>query len=242
MSINEKEEELFDRWQTESNYKPFIKDGIVEETEWNKQKIKICYVLKDTDRLDGHADNDLRKFLREGGSSTYWKTWNNIVRYTKALLEDEEEYPKTISKACKLEYLPKICAINLKKQDGKSSADKAEIAAFVMQDAEFIQEQLNLYQPDVIVCCGRGEGKNADLLYEHVLDRDKTSGWQMNEKAIKGIENEKAVDINYYYTRFGGKETPVISFLHPQKTKGTHSLFADWYETMRKVKKELNIY
>ncbi|MGG4495651.1 hypothetical protein [Brevibacillus reuszeri] len=80
-----------------------------------------------------------------------------------------------------------------------------EITEYTKRDADFIYKQLCLYKPDIIICCGRGDGKNADLLHEYVLP-NKTM-WQLP------IEK-----YNYFYTHFEGKDrqTPVISFNHPQ--------------------------
>ena len=62
-----------------------------------------------------------------------------------------------------------IAALNIKKIGGDAEADDEEIRAFGINDAVYINTQIELYQPDIIVCCGRGNGKNADILHDHVL-------------------------------------------------------------------------
>ncbi|NRT87266.1 hypothetical protein B0H41_000945 [Clostridium beijerinckii] len=60
-------------------------------------------------------------------------------------------------------------------------------------------EQIGLYSPDIIICCGRGTGKNADLLYENVFQvegkESKLSTWQ---PPIEGY--------NYFYVQLDGDE------------------------------------
>lgn len=81
----------------------------------------IVFVLKE---VNGGKDWDLREYLREGGQG---KTWNNIVRGTKGVLNLDKHYSWTeldyISKDDRKNELAKICAMNVKKTAGKGNAD-----------------------------------------------------------------------------------------------------------------------
>ena len=96
MSIKEKERELFKHWKERRGYDSFVADGIFDENVWNQQEIKITFVLKEANWKNRTVD--LCEWIMSEPKSTYWKTWNNIARWTKALLE-KGEYPKYISKA-----------------------------------------------------------------------------------------------------------------------------------------------
>ncbi len=218
--LRKKEDELFERWKIESDYKSFIKDGVFKPDQWKVEPYKITFILKEANWEGGNVD--LKEWLLSEESQTYWKTWNNVVRWTKAILEGGE-YPKYISKADKTFWLSKISFINLKKVGGDSVAENNTIREYAIRDSKLILEQLNIYKPDFIVCCGRGNGKNADLLYEEILT-DKSS-WQ---EPIDGF--------NYFYTQFKGKEktTPVISFYHPQRI-ASHQTYENWYNSMKKI-------
>lgn len=40
-NIRDKENELFERWQTAKNYKTFAKDGVIEPEQWVVEPYKI---------------------------------------------------------------------------------------------------------------------------------------------------------------------------------------------------------
>ena len=221
--IKEKEQQLFSEWKCEREYSSFIADGILNEKIWNEQSLKITFVLKEANWINGNVD--LCEFLLSEPKGSYWKTWNNIARWSKALL-DGGEYPQYVSKKDKTYWLSKVSFLNLKKVGGDSQAENRDIKNYAIMDAKFIYRQLCLYQPDIIICCGRGKGKNADILYNYILPPENLSPWQT---PINGF--------NYFYTKFDGKEknTPVISFYHPQRVAG-HDVFKRWYEDMREMK------
>ena len=51
------------------------------------------------------------------------------------------------------EYLHRIAVINLKKYNGKKSSDRNEIMEYANREKKFIQQQIELCDPTVIVCC-----------------------------------------------------------------------------------------
>ena len=226
MSIKEKERELFKHWKERRGYDSFVADGIFDENVWNQQEIKITFVLKEANWKNHTVD--LCEWIMSEPKSTYWKTWNNIARWTKALLE-KGEYPKYISKADKTFWLSKVSFINLKKVGGSSRANDEIIRSYVKNDKGFLLDQLLLYKPDIIICCGRGTGKNADLLYEEILPKNALSEWKQTKNGF-----------NYFCCKFDEKDksTPVVSFYHPQRIAG-HELFQDWYEKMVQIGEQL---
>lgn len=222
--IKEKEQVLFALWRRERNYSTFMSDGLFDEEGWIAQDVKILYVLKEANWVGG--DTDLCEYLlSEPSPSTYWRTWNNIARWTQAIREGGD-YKRIISKADKTACLKTIAALNIKKIGGDAEADDEEIKAFGISDAEFLNTQIELYQPDIIICCGRGNGKNADILHDYVLPR--VSEW----KPPIGV-------YNYYLCTFEtGKEIPVVSFRHPQMWGG-HKEFEKYFCDMKAVAKGL---
>ncbi len=220
--LKEKEKILFSRWKAERGYKYFISDGIFNENEWNKQSYKILFVLKEANWENGNAD--LCEYLLSERSQSYWKTWNNVARWTKALLEPGD-YPCSISKSDKSYWLRKVAAMNLKKVGGDAVAENETIREYAEKDKLYLKEQIELYSPDIIICCGRGNGKNADILHDVVFDSSQVSEWQVP------ITEEK---YNYFVVRIGGKQVPVVSFYHPQM-RGSHDKFKRHYEEMIEI-------
>ncbi|NLB79908.1 MAG: hypothetical protein GX061_07455 [Eubacteriaceae bacterium] len=69
-----------------------VKDGIVDQETWEKQNKKVLFVLKE---VDANEPFDLIEFLLDGTPGAKgWRTWNNIARWTQALLEGGEYVEK----------------------------------------------------------------------------------------------------------------------------------------------------
>lgn len=219
MTLRERETRLFERWKEERNDTSFLPDGVPDEAVWNEQKVKITFVLKEANWRDGNAD--LREFLRNGGD---WKTWNNVARWAQALLAGGA-YPRHVSPADRSCWLSRISFLNLKKAGGGRRASSRELREYAVRDAAFLREQLSLYAPDLVVCCGWGIV--AGILYQDVLPKESVSAWK---KTANGFD--------FFCAQIAGKNTPVVSFYHPQRV-ASHEVFSGWYEDMKKIGDEL---
>lgn len=222
--VKEREARLFERWRAERGYSCFMTDGVFDEETWSRQRLKITFILKEANWPGGNQD--LCQYLLKDSSRNAWSTWNNIARWTAALLQGEE-YPEHISQEMRVEYLRKISFLNLKKVGGGSSTDHDELRKYARADALYIREQLLLYCPDIIICCGKWVV--ADILEREVLAG--TGGMTVQDR-------EELDGIPVFYTRFPGKErlTPVVSFRHPQKRYTGHGQWREWYAQMKEVR------
>lgn len=175
MNIKQEENLLFEEWKKKQGYSSFISDGVFDEEEWKKQEYKILFVLKEANWKNGNMD--LCKYLLSEPKLSYWKTWNNIARWTKAILVGGE-YPERVTPKDKTYWLRKIAAMNLKKIGGGSVAQDNIIFDYAKSDRVFIKRQIELYKPDIIICCGRGNGKNADILHDVIFSAKEVSEWK----------------------------------------------------------------
>lgn len=216
---------LFENWIKEYPFNAFIRDGIVDADSYSNPH--VLFVLRDMNCQTGH---DLCEDLRRDGSG--WKTWNNIGRWSKALLDGCEEYPKDMSRENRVEQLRRIAVMNLKKEGGGSRTNGNELLEAVKTQREQIYEEICLCEPDIIICCGltaSGITGNATLLKEYVLPI--TTEWlSFRSKSFQR-------DWWYYYTNINEKRVPVISFCHPQVTdlegnRGHEKLFMPLYRDM----------
>lgn len=174
-------------------------------------------MLKETNALNG----DLRTFLDEGGSPTYYRSWNNIARWTNVILNNKNlDY---VSNEKRQELLQKICAINLKKESGGNVSDSNEIRGAAIRDKALIREQIDIYEPDIVVACGFELVAIAlkDIVYE-----ESSAVWQ---KHVNGLE--------YYSSQLINKNKPVyvISMPHPNRSSKTK-----WSESLAELYSELN--
>ena len=223
-------EELFLRWQKAHSFSAFIKDGIVDADCYKKPH--VLFVLRD---MNYKSECDLREDIRTRGSG--WKTWNNVGRWTKALLDGDSEYPFDMSKEKRIEQLRRVAVMNLKKEGGTSRAVGKDLLEAVKKHRDLIYEEICLCDPDIIICCGlgvKGAASNAALLREYVFS--SCTVW----------ENFSSQKLNRewwcYYSEINGKQVPVISFCHPQATnlngkRGHSDLFIPLYEDMLYIKK-----
>lgn len=191
MTIKEKEEILF--YKLKSQNPDIITDGIVDENQYLSSKYKILYVMKE---VNGGKDWDLREFLYYGGRS---QTWDNVARWTQGILNLDKEYSwEELSKENKERretYLKKIGSINLKKTGGGHTSVDKEISKAACENKEIIKKQIEIYNPDIIIC-----GGTAGDFVKSALD-PKEINWTMTQRGVEYIKY---------------KEKTILSFAHPE--------------------------
>lgn len=222
-------ERLFAQWNADYQFHAFISDGIVDPR--NYKPPHLLFILRD---MNCQTTRDLCADLRTDGSG--WKTWNNIGRWTKALLDGSAEYPKDMSAEKRAAQLRRIAVMNLKKEGGTGRADGKELLYAVQTQHDNIYDEICLCDPDIIICCGltaSGMTGNANLLKEYVLPF--STDWECFDS--------KTFDRKwwFYFTKINEKQIPVISFCHPQVTilkgaRGHEKLFQPLYRDMLSIR------
>ncbi len=215
MKIRESENILFEKWKIKRPN--LIPDGIVNPDIYANNHTKVLYILKE---VNGGENWDLRDFLRNGA---HWRTWNNIVRWQFGIeTENSTKYFDKINYVnndIRKKYLNRISIINLKKEAGGSNSKMAEIWDYSWKDREYIKAQIELYKPDVIICCGTG-----NIVKEH--------------KLITGIKEWKSTTNGVKY--FTNDNTPVIDYVHPQQYRiNKKKLFIDLISAYNEIKENL---
>jgi hypothetical protein len=225
-------EALFDKWQKTYSFSAFIKDGIVYNEKYEKPH--ILFVLRD---MNCSVSRDLREDLRNDGSGA--KTWCNIARWTKALLDKNEEYPYDMSSEKRAEQLRRVAVMNIKKEGGSARADGKELVSFAQEQREMILEEIKICNPDIIICCGQmaNGGKSNAMILEEDVFRIKA-----NWEHIHSCELPR--NWNYFYAELNGKKIPIVSFCHPQATnlcgrRGHEKLFKPLYKDIQIIGKTL---
>jgi hypothetical protein len=225
VTIREQENELFKKWWKE---KPeiicqFARDGAGKEYE--SSKIKILYILKETN----DANWDCREYLDDGmfykttvaktknykghkKGAPITKTWNGIYKWTKIIFGANEV--TDVKNADRVELFSKIAAINLSKIPGKSRTTeeaKEKIKRFVKENQYWLKQQITLYKPDIIICCG------IDLVLSQVK---KILNLKIDSKNPdkKFIHNN--IERKGWYVDIGCKQSLIVDYFHPEATKG----------------------
>lgn len=220
---------LFKNWKSTHNINAFIKDGIVDPN--NYESPHILFVLRD---MNCTYERDLCADLRNDGSG--WKTWNNVGRWAKALLDGIEEYPKDMSVPKRVAQLKRVAVMNLKKEGGTSRTAGDKLLKAVQTQHDMIYEEICLCNPNIIICCGLPMKRclsNADLLWHYVFP--VRSEWG------KFKSEHFPLDWYFYKATINGNQIPVISFCHPQVTnlrgmRGHEKLFYPLYKDMLHIR------
>ena len=213
MNKNEKLDELFEKWKKEKEITNFVDDGFTYPEVYEKQNLKILYILRDPHVVDTTKPASLREDLKNPEGEG--KTWNNIGRWTMSLLDDAAyEIAEDINTKILAEQIARIGFMNLKKEAGSGQAKN--IAEFSEKHRDHIKKQISICDPDIIVACGTfGELKNI------VFERK----WKRYPKICNDKYRVMPIEIN-------GKEVQVIEFYHPQYSRKNEELFND----MRTIK------
>lgn len=198
-------DELFLQWESHFSFEYFVKDGIFNPALFSSPR--ILYVLRDAhiDKEKASPPYDLRDIVKcpkgEG------RTWNNIARWTQALL-DNANYSdvETINPDSLSTQLSRVAAMNLKKEAGGARAK--EIRRYAIEHREWIKKQIAIINPDIIIACG-----TFDELVKYTLDVDTR-----NCKKIAGTTHWR------YDIRIHSKNVPIISSYHPQYNKKNREL------------------
>ena len=196
--IAEREDRLFEAWSSGSE--SFVRDGVVDADEYTRSCVKLLFVLKEVNDRDG-GGWDLRDFLRGGGRGT---TWNPVARWVAGI----ERLPFIVPwdelngvSNDRGKHLRKIVAVNLKKEPGGGTADYDQLREATQRDRRLIADQLSLYAPDYVICCG---SQVSDLLFA----ADPVGVYPVGDSAWKSTRR------GVWYTIVNG--TPHIAYSHPQ--------------------------
>jgi len=192
--MREKENVLFAKWKEKRP--KFVADGVVNELKYNTSNRKVLYILKEVNGgKERNSEWDLRYFLKEGGRR---QTWDNIALWQFGINNLDQTFRwselklKTKDKSFRKKQIECIVAINLKKEPGGYTANSNLVWDYSWKDKELLIEQISIYKPEIIVCCGTGEIVQKYSLIE------KFEKWRMSSFGIEFfVTKNKSIIINY---------------------------------------------
>ena len=156
--MNSRFDALFSEWAKKEKHagRLFNRDGIVNEEEWNASDKKILFLLKEAyHKTEMPGDTyDLSEDLNSNGP---WSNiWYRVADWTRAIMQTEENrIPsyKKLSHDDANNYLRKIAVVNIKKSGGTSTSRYDNLKGYAQDDAEELLTEIELINPDIIVCC-----------------------------------------------------------------------------------------
>ena len=155
---------LMDDWEEKhknNGYKRFIRDGIVCEEKWEAQHTpRVCYFLKEAYTSNENGYNlveDLHDCERP------WTMWRKVAIWTQAIYnafnDNICEYDDEVLRSKEKEIIDRIAVVNVKKSNGGSESEYEDLKKYAIEDRLEIKRELEIIQPDIIVC-----GNNLSLL------------------------------------------------------------------------------
>lgn len=140
---------LFSEWKkVRPSYRTsFSEDGIINEELWDGAKKKIVFLFKERNGGEGDFRKLLDKDINPWPVVGYWSY--GLQNVTDNYLPNFEKAQKNKKAACRSSAI-----VNLKKTPGGGSSNMENIQQIAFLDKEFIEEELRIISPEIIVCGG----------------------------------------------------------------------------------------
>lgn len=213
MTLTQLENELFSKWKR--HREGFVSDGVADETAYLASEKKILFVLKEVNDPEG-GDWDLRAFVREGGRAG---TWNNVARWVEGIRRIDEDISwaqlNNNNDERRLKFLPSIGAMNLKKTPGGHTTVVAELVRISSEDRAFINQQFQLYDADLVVCCGVSDA------FHGLIDLESEPRWQETHRGVRFHEHRP------------GKL--IVAYSHPEARCSNALLYYGLVDAIREI-------
>jgi len=135
-----------------------VRDGIVNFQTYIAAPYRVLWILKEPNDEKDRGGWDVRKFLSNGKFKDYkkWKrTFSLLLRVTHGIFNGFPQWESLLS-VDKIEThtLESIAYINLKKLPGGARANGAMVADAYKQSKGLILEQIRVFKPHIVICCG----------------------------------------------------------------------------------------
>lgn len=228
-SRSQKLDELLEKWQIDAKLDKFIKDGIICPQKYEESKVKVLFILQESDEKGGKATGvtDQREWYRSlvnGIKDDGPKLRTKLGRIYRIIANEELEGSSESDKDAKA--VENIAVINLNKS-GSSTNSSAMLAKrveeFTKKNSVFLKEQIDLIDPEYIVCLG-----TFDLAVKYVIDLQdekpqKRYPWKKLPK-VK-VEGSKVGGLNEVKYLLKNRVT-VIRMFHPSPSHlNTHTQY-----------------
>ena len=200
-------EELFYEWKENYSKKglDFIKDGIPCPEVFEKEKQKVLFILKEAN--DKNSNDQLPSYSEyASGEKDNFKNKGIKIRLA--------EMYKVITdqKLSNAEAIKRIAFLNLKKVGGESVSTPSNISKFASEDRNSIIREINIINPDFIVCCGC-----FSIFYKHFILGKKSADKSNWRKYVNHLST------NVVLWKSENKEIKIIDMYHPSYSYNGYS-------------------
>ncbi|UAM99097.1 hypothetical protein K8354_04535 [Polaribacter litorisediminis] len=187
MDISNKLQDLNSKWRaSRPSYKNFANDGILNYSEYKKQNPKILYLLKESHSGFVNIAPHPEGYGPIGDSNVFWRYMRGY-EYIITKVLNNQEYDEKKLMILKENKNVNTAYVNIKKQcDYNKTSNPKEIEIYTNNDKEFLIEQIELINPDVIYCAGT-------FSFYQILYND------VNKLSNKVYKSNNRIIIDYYH-------------------------------------------
>lgn len=192
MSLNQQLDTLFEEWSKEKCFRKgnFFKDGIINETLYNKQTKKLLFIAKEPNKANHKgSEKDFREEWKKGIPD--YRIAKQIAEWSNGIFNN---FPRLQSLKQDKSVLEKIAFINVKKTPGGGVTNKKDIDKYfeLENNLRNLKKQIDIIAPNMIILGLRDLG--------------------IKERIFGALEwKETGYSVNY--AKF--KQATVIDFYHP---------------------------
>jgi len=206
MNINKNQllNQLYCDWiQENPKYKGiFKKDGIINETEYNKTKIKILFIAKEANDKEVQKSGDFRQWMNDKFKYLYSI---RLGEWAFGIINDFPDFA-SISKDDRKKALRSAAFMNLKKSGGGSIVCYKNIEDCLRNESALIRKEIKIINPEIIVGCFSCKSWRKYFLPEIIC----------KEKPIDGIsigkwENARVID--FFHPSYRGSSAMSYALL-----------------------------
>ena len=186
--INTKLDTLFQTWKKEMEQNGdfgFCEDGLIyrdgkDDILWENSKRKILFLLKENNNNDGQ---DVREWTGTiNGYSPNGLFYNRLSAWLYGLTNyTENNYPSIAEAFDNTNQMKALSTypyayVNIKKKSGGVIADDSVVHDFGKRYADYLRQELDILNPNIIVCGGQVVFNVAtDIIYKDLRFAQKNS-------------------------------------------------------------------
>ena len=100
-------------------------------------------------------------------------------------------FKRQITKQQRIEFLNKICVVNAKKTSGGHTSNYSEIQSEAHNSQERLIRQIEIYNPDIVICCG-----TASIYFDDIFEV-KAPAWKMSSRGIWFVREVNRIIVSY---------------------------------------------
>ncbi len=180
---------LFEEWKNKiySDQNIFIRDGIINENEWNKTDKKILFICKEANNKSEESW-DFRGWWSKSINYTFAY---RIAEWSSGILQNFPSFDSINDNEKKFDAIQQIAILNVNKTGGKATSKDANLKIHIEESKKFILKQIEIIEPNIIISC------IGDELNDFLFSDEK---WSQSGYAI-------------LVKRYGNAK--LISFVHP---------------------------